>query len=71
MELWQFITLALVNVASVIIGTIIIFAFTAWSNNRKKRKLLESLFGQVLEKVETDIQFRDIVGNISKDGRDD
>jgi hypothetical protein len=71
MELWQFWTLAGVNFVSVLLASFSIYAFSAWRSNRKKRKLLESLFGQVLEKVETDIQFRDIVGNLKKDGNDE
>lgn len=71
MELWQFGVLALINFLSVFAASVTLFAYTMWSNNRKKRKLLENLFGQVLEKVETDIQFRDIVGKLNKDGNDD
>jgi Flp pilus assembly protein TadB len=71
MELWQFWVLAGINAASVFLSTIALFMYSMWSNNRKKRKLLESMFEQVLEKVETDIQFRDIVGKLNKDGNDE
>lgn len=71
MELWQFWTLAGVNFVSVLLASFSLYAFSSWRASVKKRRLIESLFGQVLEKVETDIQFRDIVRDIKKDGNDD
>lgn len=71
MELWQFWTLIGVNFVSVLFATFSVYAFSMWRAHVKRKRMMESLFGQVLEKVETDIQFRDIVGNLNKDGNDE
>jgi hypothetical protein len=70
MELWQFWTLIGAIFASTLFAGFSVYAFSSWRLHMKQKRILNSLFSEVIEKVETDIQFRDIVGNITKDGKD-
>lgn len=59
------------NFISVFFAVVTINAVREYKETKKKQEFLEKMFGQLIEKAETDVQFRNIMGwNFMKDGRD-
>lgn len=68
----DFLIVGLVNFISVFLAISIISAVNAYREAKKKTEFLERMFGQLIEKAETDAQFRNIMGwNFTRDERDD
>lgn len=67
----QVAVLALVNFLSVFMAMFIISAINAYREAKRKTEFLEKMFGSLIEKAETDVQFRNIMGwNFMRDERD-
>ena len=63
--------LGAVNFLSVLFAVFIISAVREYKEAKRKSEFLEKMFGQLIEKAETDVQFRNIMGwNFMRDGRD-
>jgi hypothetical protein len=63
--------LGTVNFLSVLFAVFIISAVREYKEAKRKSEFLEKMFGQLIEKAETDVQFRNIMGwNFMRDGRD-
>ncbi len=60
-----------VNFLSVFIAVFVMSAISAYKETKRKNEFLEGMFGQIIQKAETDIQFRNIMGwNFMRDERD-
>lgn len=59
------------NFLSVLLAIGLISGLSAWKEYKRKKVFMDQIFGQVLAKAETDIQFRNIMGwNFMRDERD-
>jgi hypothetical protein len=60
------------NFISILISLALIFLFIGIRESRRKRNFMDKFFNEVLEKVETETKFRDIVKNteFERDERD-
>lgn len=67
----QVAVIALANFLSVFMAIAIVSAINAFREARRKSEFLEKMFGDLIQKAETDAQFRNIMGwNFMKDERD-
>lgn len=67
----QIAIIGLVNFFSVFMAIFIISAINAFKEARRKSEFLEKMFGDLIQKAETDAQFRNIMGwNFMRNERD-
>jgi hypothetical protein len=67
----EILIIAVANFVAVFFAVGIISAINAYREARRKNEFLERMFGQVIQKAETDVQFRNIMGwNFMRDERD-
>jgi hypothetical protein len=64
--------LAFFNFISILISLALIFLFIGIRESRRKKTFMDKFFDEVLEKVETETKFRDIINNteFERDERD-
>jgi hypothetical protein len=64
--------LAFFNFISILISLALIFLFIGIRESRRKKTFMDKFFNEVLEKVETETKFRDIINNteFERDERD-
>ncbi len=68
----EILIIAAANFVSVFLAVFIMSAINAYKETKRKSEFLERMMGQVLERAETDVQFRNIMGwNFTRDERDD
>lgn len=63
--------IAIANFVAVFTAMFIISGINAYREARRKNEFLENMFGNLIQKAETDAQFRNIMGwNFMRDERD-
>ncbi len=63
---------ATANFISVFMAVFIMSAINAYKEAKRKNEFFERMFGQIIDRAETDAQFRNIMGwNFMRDERDE
>ncbi len=68
----EILIIATANFFGVLLAVFIISAVREYKEAKRKSEFLERMFGQMIDRAETDVQFKNIMGwNFMRDERDD